>query len=910
MIRQTPYNKNNESKNNSEHSANRALPPSGEPEGASGASFISHSLSLPLQSVSAVLTLLNEGCTIPFISRYRKERTGGLDEVQITDISELYDRLKELGKRKETILKTIREQEKLTPELEAKIRACMDSTELEDIYLPYKPKRRTRAQIAREQGLEPLALAIMEEAQKPTAPPDLPEGGGDKLASILQKYQGRAKESLSSRVRIGTPPLSGRSGGALALDIIAEIVSENQQARNTVRTAYQRGAVITSKVIKKMKDTEEAQKFADYFDFSEPLRRCNSHRLLAMRRGEAQGFLRVSITIDGEECISRLTRQFVRGQGVCQTLVSQAVEDSFKRLINPSIENEFATLSKERADEEAIKVFTENLRQLLLSPPLGQKRVLALDPGFANGCKIACLDEQGNLLHHEIIYPHPPRNQVRQATEALQRMINTYKIEAIAIGNGTASRESKEFVENITTETTTTTSPSPSPLPRREGSDYCHLPKSKQQFTDNASPYFAKQTDNYHNPNSKTQSTGHITPLPLGEGSGEGPVGPVASASSLFIFLVSEDGASIYSASPVAREEFPDEDVTTRGAISIGRRLMDPLAELVKIDPKSIGVGQYQHDVDQSKLKHSLDQTVMSCVNQVGVNLNTASLHLLTYVSGLGPALARNIIDYRREHGPFTSRAQLKKVKRLGDTAFQQCAGFLRIPDAKNPLDNSAVHPESYHIVEQMAKDLKCTIKDLIGNKKLLAEIDVKRYLTPQPPLRRERGREASPNPSERRGGAPPNLPEKGGVPMRTREDKGALNLPQHLSNVSTSLPPLLSEGSGEATLRDILTELEKPGRDPRGEVEVFEFDKNVHTLSDLIIGMELPGIVTNITNFGAFVDIGVHQDGLVHISQLSDRFVTDPTQVLRLHQHVRVRVVEVDMRRKRIALSMKNIKQ
>jgi len=911
MNKQTPYSKENEYKNNSEHSANRALPLSGEPEGAPVTSFISHSLSLPLQSVSAVLTLLDEGCTIPFISRYRKERTGGLDEVQITDISELYDRLKELGKRKETILKTIREQEKLTPELEAKIRACMDSTELEDIYLPYKPKRRTRAQIAREQGLEPLALAIMEEAQKPTAPPDLPEGGGDKLASILQKYQGRAKESLSSRVRIGTPPLSGRSGGALALDIIAEIVSENQQARNTVRTAYQRGAVITSKVIKKMKDTEEAQKFADYFDFSEPLRRCNSHRLLAMHRGEAQGILRVSITIDGEECISRLTRQFVRGHGVCQTLVSQAVEDSFKRLINPSIENEFATLSKERADEEAIKVFTENLRQLLLSPPLGQKRVLALDPGFANGCKIACLDEQGNLLHHEIIYPHPPRNQVRQATEALQRMIRTYKIEAIAIGNGTASRESKEFVENITTETTAgPTGPSPSPLPRREGSDYCHLPKSKQQFTDNASPNFAKQTDNYHNPNSKPQSTGHITPLPTGEGSGEGPVGPVASASSLFIFLISEDGASIYSASPVAREEFPNEDVTTRGAISIGRRLMDPLAELVKIDPKSIGVGQYQHDVDQSKLKHSLDQTVMSCVNQVGVNLNTASLHLLTYVSGLGPALARNIIDYRREHGPFTSRAQLKKVKRLGDTAYQQCAGFLRIPDAKNPLDNSAVHPESYHIVEQMAKDLKCTIKDLIGNKNLLAEIDVKRYLTPQPPLRRERGSEASPNPSERRGGAPPNLPEKGGVPMRTREDKGALNLSQHLSEVSASLPPLPSEGSGEATLRDILTELEKPGRDPRGEVEVFEFDKNVHTLSDLIIGMELPGIVTNITNFGAFVDIGVHQDGLVHISQLSDRFVTDPTQVIRLHQHVRVRVVEVDMRRKRIALSMKNIKQ
>ena len=904
MIRQTPYNKNNESENNSEHSANRALPLSGEPEGASNASFISHSLSLPLQSVSAVLTLLNEGCTIPFISRYRKERTGGLDEVQITDISELYDRLKELNKRKETILKTIREQEKLTPELEARIHACMDSTELEDIYLPYKPKRRTRAQIAREQGLEPLALAIMGKAQNPTAPSDSPEGGRALFAEDLQPYS-----CLSPSERIGAPllseglgeaplPPSGESEGALALDIIAEIVSENQQARNTVRTAYQRGAVITSKVIKKMKDTDEAQKFADYFDFSEPLRRCNSHRLLAMRRGEDQGILRVSITIDGEECISRLTRQFVRGHGVCQTLVSQAVEDSFKRLINPSIENEFDTLSKNRADEEAIKVFTENLRQLLLSAPLGQKRVLALDPGFANGCKIACLDEQGNLLHHEIIYPHPPRNQVRQATEALRRMISTYKIEAIAIGNGTASRESKEFVERITTKTTTTTSPSPSPLPHREGSDYRHLLEGKQQFTDNMSPNFAKKTDNYHNSNSKPQSTGHTTPLPTGEGSGEGPVG---SASSLFIFLVSEDGASIYSASPVAREEFPDEDVTTRGAISIGRRLMDPLAELVKIDPKSIGVGQYQHDVDQSKLKHSLDQTVMSCVNQVGVNLNTASLHLLTYVSGLGPALAQNIVDYRREHGPFTSRTQLKKVKRLGDTAFQQCAGFLRIPNAKNPLDNSAVHPESYHIVEQMAKDLRCTIKDLIGNKILLAEIDVKRYLT-QPNL-------PEPTVTDRR-------EVKGGAPMRTREDKGALKeASPNLNKAFASLPlPLSGESEGaalgEATLRDILTELEKPGRDPRGEVEVFEFDKNVHTLNDLIVGMELPGIVTNITNFGVFVDIGVHQDGLVHISQLSDRFVTDPTQIVHLHQHVRVRVVEVDMRRKRIGLSMKNIKQ
>ena len=878
MIRQTPYSKENEYKNNSEHSANRTLPftslrsvtvGSGEPEGASGASFISHSLSLPLQSVSAVLTLLDEGCTIPFISRYRKERTGNLDEVQITDISELNDRLKELGKRKETILKTIREQEKLTPELEARIHACMDSTELEDIYLPYKPKRRTRAQIAREQGLEPLALAIMEEAspnpseRRGEAPPNLPERGGVPMHTPENKGDLNLPQHLSKVFANLSLPLSGESEGALALDIIAEIVSENQQARNTVRTAYQRGAVITSKVIKKMKDTDEAQKFADYFDFSEPLRRCNSHRLLAMRRGEAQGVLRVSITIDGEECISRLTRQFVRGHGVCQTLVSQAVEDSFKRLINPSIENEFATLSKERADEEAIKVFTENLRQLLLSPPLGQKRVLALDPGFANGCKIACLDEQGNLLHHEIIYPHPPRNQVRQATEALQRMINTYKIEAIAIGNGTASRESKEFVE-------TSLTPQP-PLRRERGRE---APSNSPEGGREASPNPSERRG-VPIPPHLSKELASLSPPPSGRSGG---------ASS--IFLVSEDGASIYSASPVAREEFPDEDITTRGAISIGRRLMDPLAELVKIDPKSIGVGQYQHDVDQSKLKHSLDQTVMSCVNQVGVNLNTASLHLLTYVSGLGPALARNIIDYRREHGPFTSRAQLKKVKRLGDTAYQQCAGFLRIPDAKNPLDNSAVHPESYHIVEQMAKDLKCTIKDLIGNKKLLAEIDFKRYLTSHPPLRKERG--SAGNGSLKDG------------------DKLKKSLPS-CERIGT---PLLSEGLGEVSLRDILTELEKPGRDPRGEVEVFEFDKNVHTLNDLIVGMELPGIVTNITNFGAFVDIGVHQDGLVHISQLSDRFVTDPTQVIRLHQHVRVRVIEVDMYRKRIGLSMKNIKQ
>ena len=713
-----------------------------------GASFISRSLSLPLQSVSAVLTLLDEGCTIPFISRYRKERTGNLDEVQITNISELNERLEELGRRKETVVKTIREQGKLTTALEKQIRACMDAAELEDIYLPYKPKRRTRAQIARGQGLEPLAaLLLLQREQHP----------GECAGRFVK---GDIKDA-------GTA-LAGAS------DIIAEIVSENQQARNTVRAAYRREAVITSKVVKKMQDADEAQKFSDYFDFSEPLRRCNSHRLLAMRRGEAQGILRVSITIDGEECIRKLTRQFVRGHGACQTLVSQAVEDSFRRLINPSIENEFAASSKERADEEAIKVFAENLRQLLLSPPLGQKRVLALDPGFANGCKIACLDGQGNLLHHEVIYPHPPRNQVRQATEALQRMIRTYKIEAIAIGNGTASRESETFISNI-------------------------LQNSANNF------------------------------------------------GNILKYVVSEDGASIYSASPAAREEFPDEDVTTRGAISIGRRLMDPLAELVKIDPKSIGVGQYQHDVDQTKLRHTLDQTVVSCVNQVGVNLNTASRHLLAYVSGLGPALAGNIVDYRREHGPFTSRTQLRKVKRLGETAYQQCAGFLRIDNAENPLDNSAVHPESYPIVGQMARDQGCTIKELIASPGLRRNIRLDRYVT-----------------------------DRIGLP----------------------------------SLKDILGELEKPGRDPRGAVEAFEFDKNVHTPGDLAVGMELPGIVTNITDFGAFVDIGVHQDGLVHISRLADRFVADPTQVVRLHQHVRVRVVEVDMRRKRIGLSMKNIKQ
>ncbi|MGG6543868.1 UNVERIFIED_CONTAM: RNA-binding transcriptional accessory protein [Prevotella sp. 15_C9] len=712
---------------------------------------ISHTLNLSAKSVDATLNLLDEGCTIPFIARYRKERTGNLDEVQITRISEMNERLKELDKRKATILKTIKELEKLTPELEKRIVACWDSTELEDIYLPYKPKRRTRAQIAREQGLEPLASLIM--LQREHDP------------------KSAAKRFVKGDLKTEAEVLQG------AQDIIAEIVSEDQQTRNTVRGFYRREAIITSRVIKKNQEEDGAQKFSDYFDFSEPLKRCNSHRLLAMRRGEHAGFLRVSISIDDEACTERIKHQYIHGNGPCQSLIAEAIDDSFKRLIDPSIENEFATISKEKADEEAIKVFTENLRQLLLSAPLGQKRVLALDPGFANGCKIACLDAQGNLLHHEIIYPHPPKRLYAQATVALQRMIRQYKIEAIAIGNGTASRESKDFVEE----------------------------------TININ---GANNDNFRHP---------------------------------AVFVVSEDGASIYSASAVAREEFPNEDVTTRGAISIGRRLIDPLAELVKIDPKSIGVGQYQHDVNQNLLKHSLDQTVMSCVNRVGVNLNTASKHLLTYVSGLGPTLAQNIIDYRRENGTFTSREQLKKVKRLGTTAFQQCAGFLRIPNATNPLDNSAVHPESYHIVEQMAKDQQCSVSELIASPQIQKRIKPHDYIT---------------------------------------------------------------EDTGLPTLTDILQEIEKPGRDPRGEAKAFEFDKNVHSIDDLEEGMELPGIITNITNFGAFVDIGVHQDGLIHISQLADKFVTDPTRVVRLHQHVRVKVIQIDYRRNRIGLSMKHVKQ
>lgn len=702
---------------------------------------ISDLLNINIKYVDNTLELLDSGCTIPFISRYRKERTGGLDEVQITQICELNERMKETAKRKETIIKTISEQGKLTPELEKRINECWEPEVLEDIYMPYKPKRRTRAQVARENGLEPLATIIM--LQRDNAP------------------ETTARRFINENVKSEEDAIKG------ALDIIAENVSEDERSRSQLRNAFRRGAIITSKVIKSKADTDEAAKYSDYFDFSEPLKRCSSHRLLAMRRGEKDGILRVSISADDEECVEKLKRLFVRGYGRCSTLVGEAVADSFKRLLKPSIETEFATLSKENADGDAIAVFAENLRQLLLAAPLGQKRVMGIDPGFRTGCKVVCLDEQGNLLHHEAIFPHPPRNEQIEASTQIKEMVKKYGVEAIAIGNGTASRETDRFVKTL------------------------------------------------------------------------------GLADSIQVFTVSEDGASVYSASKTAREEFPDKDVTVRGAVSIGRRLMDPLAELVKIDPKSIGVGQYQHDVDQAKLKKSLDLTVESCVNSVGVNLNTASKHLLTYVSGLGPTLAQNIIDYRTANGAFSSRSQLLKVPRLGPSAFEQSAGFLRIPDAKNPLDNTAVHPESYKIVEKMAKDCGCSVAELIKDKDKRKSIRLDRYVS-----------------------------EKVGMP----------------------------------TLTDIMAELEKPGRDPREQLEEFEFDPNVSTPDDLVEGMVLPGIVTNITNFGAFVDIGVHQDGLVHISQLADRYVSDPTQVVKLHQHVMVKVIEVDRRRNRISLSMKAI--
>ena len=703
-------------------------------------SIIVRETGLRENQVENTLKLLENGATIPFISRYRKESTGGMDEVQVTEVSDALERLETLAKRKETILSTIEGLDKLTPELKNRIEHCWDSTELEDIYAPYKPHRKTRADAAREKGLEPLAEFVMKQNQY--VPLDR------EAAKYISKEKG---------VQNVDEALQG------AMDIIAEQVSMDEGTRNQVRNAYRRTARIYSKVVKSKE--ADAQKFRDWFDFNEPLSRCASHRLLAMRRGEAEGLLRVSIEIEDDKAVESLSRHYVRGKSEVSQLVDEAVEDSYYRLLQPSIENEFAASSKELADTEAIRIFARNLEQLLMASPLGQKAVMGIDPGFRTGCKVVCLDQQGNLLHNEAIFPHPPHNEARQAAAKIQTLVEQYKIEAIAIGNGTAGRETKDFVEHL------------------------HLPKNVQ------------------------------------------------------IFSVNEDGASIYSASKTARDEFPDYDVTVRGAVSIGRRLMDPLAELVKIDPSSIGVGQYQKDVNQTDLKHSLDQTVISCVNRVGVNLNTASTHLLTYISGLGPQLAQNIVDYRTANGPFHNRKELLKVPRLGAKAFEQAAGFLRVPDSDQPLDNSAVHPESYGIVERMAKDLKCTVQELMKSPELRAKIDINKYVT-----------------------------DKVGLP----------------------------------TLTDIMAELEKPGRDPRGPLRKFEFSNEVHTIEDVKAGMELPGIISNITNFGAFVDIGVHVKGLIHISQLAPgKFIKDPTQVVSLQQQVMVKVLSVDLERQRISLSL-----
>ncbi|MGD9977004.1 MAG: Tex family protein [Bacteroidales bacterium] len=703
--------------------------------------LISKELNLASRQVSNTIKLLHEGATIPFISRYRKEMTNNLDEVLITSIRDLSVKYVELDKRKETIMATIDEQGKLTAELKVRIINCYDSTELEDIYLPYKPKRRTRATIAKEKGLEPLALLIMKQQER----------------NILAKAEGFTNEQVNDI----DEALQG------ARDIIAEWVSEDEKTRNIVRRHFKRSAVIRSKAVKGKE--ADGVKYSDYFTFEEDVRRCASHRFLAMRRGQEEGFLRVSIVPESEPVVEELEKNYVKSNGEAAGQMRLAISDSYKRLVEPSIENEFTAGLKEKADEEAIRVFAENLRQLLLSPPLGQKSVLAIDPGYRTGCKVVCLDPQGNLLHNETIYPHQPQNEQGKAMSKISNLVDTFKIDAIAIGNGTASRETESLVKHI-------------------------------RFN-----------------------------------------------RDVKVFVVSEDGASVYSASPVAREEFPEYDVTVRGAVSIGRRLMDPLAELVKIDPKSIGVGQYQHDVDQGKLKNGLDQVVESCVNHVGVSLNTASKHLLTYVSGLGPQLAKNIVDYRKQNGPFQSRAELKKVARLGDKAFEQCAGFLRITDAKNPLDNSAVHPESYHIVEQMAKDLGCSVDNLTSNEQQRSKIKLERYV----------------------------------------DDK--IGLP---------------------TLNDIMQELAKPGRDPRKVIKVFDFAEGIYKINDLTPGMVLPGIVTNITNFGVFVDIGVKQDGLVHISQLANRFVSNPLEIVKLHQHVKVKVLEVDIPRKRIQLTLKDVEQ
>ncbi|MBW8334160.1 MAG: RNA-binding transcriptional accessory protein [Prolixibacteraceae bacterium] len=696
-----------------------------------------------IQEIQAINTiqLLNEGGTVPFISRYRKESTGSLDEVQIESVKDAKEKMEELLKRKETILKTIQEQDLLMPDLKKRIEDCFDPTELEDIYLPYKPKRRTRASIAREKGLEPLAKIIMNQ----------------KEANLERKAHSFVNESVESV----DEALAG------ARDIIAEWINENEKARSIVRRSFDSEAIITSRLIKGKES--EAAKYNDYFDWKEPLKKCPSHRLLAMRRGENEGFLRVTVSPEGEEAVLRLKRFFIHSNNACTDQLEMAVSDAYKRLLEPSIETEFANSSKEKADDEAIRVFAENLRQLLLGAPLGQMRVLAIDPGYRSGCKVVCLDAQGNLLHNETIYPHKPQEETKQAARKMSSLVSSYQIEAVAIGNGTASRETEQFIKKL---------------------------------------HFDRE---------------------------------------LKVYVVSEDGASIYSASKIAREEFPQYDVTVRGAVSIGRRLMDPLAELVKIDPKSIGVGQYQHDVDQKKLKNSLDKVVESSVNLVGVNVNTASQHLLTYISGLGPQLAQNIVDYRKENGPFSARSEIQKVPRMGAKAYEQSAGFLRIPEAANPLDKTAVHPESYHVVEKMAKDLKCTIHELISGEELQKQIVLTNYIS-----------------------------DKTGLP----------------------------------TLEDIKRELAKPGLDPRKGIKMFEFAPDVLKVEDIKVGMVLPGIVTNITKFGAFVDVGVKQDGLVHVSQMADRFISDPAEIVKLHQHVHVKVIELDLLRKRIQLSLKQVPQ
>ena len=703
--------------------------------------LISDHVGVSKNQIISAITLFDEGSTIPFVARYRKEMTGSLDEVQLLAIQEEDGRLTEIEKRKETILKSIGEQNLLTPELQSQIEDCFHLNELEDIYLPFKPKRRTRATIAKEKGLQPLAEILMEQVEKDP--------------------QSIARRFLNDQVPDVEEALAG------ARDIVAEAVNEHNGARNIVRNSFAKEAVIFSKVVKGKE--EEGIKYRDYFDFSEPLKRCPSHRLLAMRRGEKEGFLKLAITPDDERITERLEHYFVTSRNKSSEHVVLAVRDAYKRLLAPSIETEFFSDSKQVADGEAIKVFTENLRQLLLAPPLGQKRVMGIDPGFKSGCKVVCLDAQGNLLHNETIYPHPPQSETSQAMKKITPLIGSYKVDAIAIGDGTASRETESFFKRMR---------------------------------------FDKDVQ---------------------------------------VFVVSEDGASVYSASKTARDEFPQYDVTVRGAISIGRRLMDPLAELVKIDPKSIGVGQYQHDVDQKQLQSSLVSSVESCVNKVGVDLNTASSHLLNYVSGLNNTLAQNIVEFRKENGPFPSRDALRKVPRMGPKAYEQCAGFLRISGAKNPLDNSAVHPERYKLVEKIATDLGIPLSELIGKEQLTSKIDLNKYV---------------------------------------------------------------SKEVGLPTLTDILKELAKPGRDPRSGIKHFEFADGIYSMTDLIPGMVLPGIVTNITRFGAFVDVGIKQDGLVHISEMADKFVSDPAEIVKLQQHVKVRVVEVDIPRKRIAFSMKGLSE